>query len=377
MKKNLHLSPLISGALLLNLLFIPLFGQAEEKAVSAKDFSQAVDELLPMKGEQAAKSEVTSGEKTTSEEETPTGEKKEQETVPGPRFLGYERGFHEDVLALQVLLDRRHLSCNCVDGHWGPHTEIAYMTWQLLNGKEADGIPTAEALEELGGMTNQIFQVYTVTQEDLDALVNIPTDWEGKAQLKRMGYRNILEMLAEKGHTSIRAVQRLNPNLGFWPNPPAGTRIVLPNCELKGKRRRLPIADSMRISLSRREITLFDNDGKLIALFPCSIARSKSQRPEGELLVKNTADNPTYLYDPKLFNPNTSKTAKLIIPPGPNNPVGSAWVGLTKQGYGIHGTPEPERIGTAASHGCFRLSNWNAKKLIHMIYIQMPMSVEE
>lgn len=383
MKKHSHFFSFLLGTFGSALLVWSSWCTAQEQTSAPETFSQAVTELIPVgKGEAVSSQKQTNPPKEQVQKEkkenAPQAEPTTPEVTLEPRFVNYERGFHEDVMAMQVLLDRQHLSCNCVDGFWGPRTEIAYMTWQLLNGKEADGIPTAEALEELGGMTNQIFQIYTVTQTDLDNLVNIPADWEGKSQLKSMGYRNVLEMLAEKGHTSIRTVQRLNPNLGLWPNPPVGTQVILPNCNPVGKKRsRLPIADSMRISLSRREITLFDNNGKLIALFPCTIARSKSQRLEGELLVKNTADNPTYLYNPKLFNPNTTKTGKLIIPAGPNNPVGSAWVGLSKQGYGIHGTPEPERIGQAASHGCFRLSNWNAKKLIHMVYLQMPMLVEE
>ena len=361
------------------LAIVLLASHAMGARATAQDFSSAVAELIPVQG---TASEPASTARERLKGTVQNGPAKipgpaEAKTVLEPRFVNYERGFHEDVLALQVLLDRQNLSCNCVDGCWGPRTEIAYMTWQLLTGKEADGIPTAEALEELGGMTNQIFRIYTITQKDLDALVSIPADWQEKARLKRLGYRNLLEMLAEEGHTSIRTVQRLNPNLGLWPNPPAGTQIIIPNCAPAGKRKRLPVADSMRISLSRREITLFDADGRLIALFPCSIARSKAQRPEGELSVKNTADDPTYLYDPKLFNPNTTETSKLMIPAGPNNPVGSAWVGLSKQGYGIHGTPEPERIGQAASHGCFRLANWNAKKLIRMVRLQMPMLIEE
>ena len=124
-------------------------------------------------------------------------------------------------------------------------------------------------------------------------------------------------------------------------------------------------------------ITVFDHSGVMIALFPCSIAKNRSQRPSGEISVRNIAVNPNYLYDPQLFYPGSAETAKLTIPPGPNNPVGVAWIGLSLKGYGIHGTPMPERIGEAASHGCFRLSNWNARKLRQLIEIGTPVVVEE
>lgn len=295
------------------------------------------------------------------------------------QFEFYQEGFHKEVLSLQILLERQNLSCNCVDGFWGERTEIAFMTWQVLNGLTPDGIPTTNALAALsGGTSNTLFQSFTVTQSDLNDLVVIPSDWEEKAAMKSMGFQSILEQAAEMGHTTPRTVQRLNPDITTWPNPPAGTQITLPDCEwTQAQKRARKKAKSMRISLSRREITLFDAAENLIALFPCSIARNKEKRPEGELTVKTVAENPTYLYDPQLFHPGSAKTKKFFIPAGPNNPVGVAWVGLSKSGYGIHGTPEPQLIGQAASHGCFRLANWNAKRLVKFISYGMPMLVEE
>ena len=290
----------------------------------------------------------------------------------GEAFAGYDEGFCYDTLALQVQLDRLNISCNCVDGVWGSKTATALMTWQLLNAIDPTGVPTGEILDQMGGSSNVLTR-YTLTDADHAAIVSIPSTWEGKAQLKTMGYESIQEMMAERGHTSMRAVERLNPDLS-WPNPPAGSIVVLPACEV-GKLQRE--AASVRIALGRREVTVFDHNGRLIALFPCSIAKNRSQRPSGEIHVKNTAVDPNYLYDPQLFNPGCSETAKLSIPPGPNNPVGMAWIGLSLPGYGMHGTPAPERIGEAASHGCFRLSNWNARKLIQLIEIGTPVVVED
>ena len=290
------------------------------------------------------------------------------------RFADYEEGFSQDVLILQILLERLNLSSNCVDGHWGKKTEVALMTWQLLNGKEATGIPTGEILKELGNESDALV-LYTVTEEDRSDLTAIPADWTARSKLSSMGYSTVQERLAEKGHASYRAVQQLNPSVS-WPDPPAGTTVILPNCDSPRSIRRKK-AEIIRISLSRRELTVFDKDGGLIALFPCTIARNKAKRPEGTLTVKNVAEKPTYLYDPKAYHAKNPDSSKLIIPPGPNNPVGMAWVGLSKQGYGIHGTPQPERIGEEASMGCFRLANWNAVKLSKMIRLGISILVEE
>ncbi len=287
------------------------------------------------------------------------------------RFEGYRSGFGRDTLALQVLLDRQNLSCNCVDGVWGRRTEIALITWQTLRGLKPTGVPDATVLEALGGDTNVLMR-YTITTNDIAALGPFPEDWYERARLPALNYETLQEMLAEKGHTSQRTIERLNPGVS-WPNPPAGTEVVLPDCS-HGK---LPKAGSVRISLSRMEVTVFDPAGSLIALFPCSIARDKARRPAGELFVKNVAPNPTYLFDPQLFFPGSEKTSKLVIPPGPNNPVGLAWVGLSLPGYGMHGTPVPEHIGRAESKGCFRMANWNAVKFLHLVEIGTPVVVEE
>lgn len=287
------------------------------------------------------------------------------------RFVNYRSGFNLDTLALQVLLDRQHLSCNCVDGMWGARTEIALVTWQTVNGLPVTGVPDASVLEALGGATNVLTR-HTVTEADVAELGPFPDDWEERAKLTALRYETLQEMLAEKGHTSQRALERLNPGLA-WPNPPVGSEVVLPDCAYAKPRK----AGSIRIALGRTEITVFDGAGKLMALFPCSIARDKARRPAGELSVRVVAPNPNYTYDPQLFEPGGPKTAKLVIPPGPNNPVGLAWIGLSLQGYGMHGTPIPEHIGRAESKGCFRLANWNAVKLLKMVEIGTPIIVED
>jgi L,D-transpeptidase catalytic domain/Putative peptidoglycan binding domain len=296
-------------------------------------------------------------------------------------FHNYQKGFNKDVLALQVLLDRQDLSCNMVDGFWGKRTQIALMTWQTLHAQPVTGIPTAETLNLLGSGATNIFTRYSVTTNDLAELGPFPEDWEERAKLPGMKYVTILEMLSERCHGSEKLITFLNGSVK-WPNPPAGTEIILPDCTPATAKK---YAGAIRISLSRMEVTVFGLTNNLIALFPCSIARDKAKRPVGQLEIKHLVANPTYTYDPQLFHPGGPHTSKRIIPPGPNNPVGLAWMTLALQveqdkplqGYGLHGTPFPDRIGNAESKGCFRLANWNAQKLLRMASEGTPIEIED
>ena len=181
--------------------------------------------------------------------------------------------------------------------------------------------------------------------------------------LAEMGYETLLEKFAELGHTSQNTMRLLNPGVA-WPNPPVGTVIRIPNVATTNKP---PKAALVKVNLANRQVTVFDAAGAQIALFPCSIAADKSKRPpSGEIHVKGIAPHPNYTYTSEKPD-HRGKFKKYIYPSGPNNPVGLAWIGLSIPSYGIHGTPHPETIGRAESHGCFRLANWNAVRLRDMV----------
>ena len=178
-----------------------------------------------------------------------------------------------------------------------------------------------------------------------------------------MGYESIKEMYAERGHVTQNTLGRLNPNI-VWSNVTPGTKIAIPEVS--------PVAIGekaafVKVSLSKFSVTAYDINGRPMALFPCSIAKNRAKRPPpGEIKIITQIPNPNYTYTPD-FTPKGKKVERHIFPPGPNNPVGVAWLGLSIPGYGIHGTPLPERIGRAESHGCFRLANWNAEKLYDLV----------
>ena len=260
-------------------------------------------------------------------------------------------------LACQITLDRAGLSCNTIDGCWGRKSDRAL----------------AAAGEDLNPSTAPLFRFDTVTQADLDALVTIPAEPAAKARLPKMGYETLKEMFAERGHLSQRALERLNPGID-WEHVAVGTKIRIPDFPSMDEELSVwpkdrpgapirPEAALVKISLSEFEITVYDKDGRLLALFPCSIAKSKAKLPPaGELKITTAIANPNYTYTPD-FTPAGQKVKRYIWPEGPNCPIGVAWLGLNLPGYGIHGTVRPESIGNAESHGCFRLANWNAARL--------------
>ena len=276
-------------------------------------------------------------------------------------------------LATQICLDRAGYSCNTIDGVWGGKSEQAFRVFFTARNRDLKpALPSGpdQIHDRYFSNAENLFKIETVTQADLDALVTIPEKPADKAKLPRMGYETIKEMFAERGHMSQRGLERLNPGVD-WEHIAAGTKLVIPDFpsieeELAATRKRTP-AEYIKVSLSRFEITAYDTSGNCIALFPCSIARDKSKRPaEGELKVVTKIPHPNYTYTPD-FVPPGKKASKYVLMDGPNNPVGVVWIGLNLPTYGIHGTPKPETVGSAESHGCFRLSNWNVARLYAMV----------
>jgi lipoprotein-anchoring transpeptidase ErfK/SrfK len=220
-----------------------------------------------------------------------------------------------------------------------------------------------------------MFTNYTVTGEDTARLSPVPETWLAKSQRERLDYETVLELVAEKSWSHTNLITRLNPDID-WTNVTTGTEIKVPHVVppvVPGK------AAFVRIFLSERMIQAFDEQTNLLVHFPCSVAASMDKRPSGELRVETMVSNPNYTFNPEVFPESVEGRQlgrKLLIPPGPNNPVGTVWIGLDRPGYGIHGTPRPEAVGRAETHGCFRLANWNAELLVKLLAIGTPVYVE-
>ena len=279
-----------------------------------------------------------------------------------------------DVLfAVQARLDAQNFSTGGIDGRWGAKSEKALAAWQKKSGLPATG-QLDEALRATLGDTNGILTAVTVSAADHAALTPFPSSWLERSQQERMGFASIEEMFAERHHVYRATLRKLNPDAA-WPDPPAGTVLTVPLV----KSAPLPDLSRLEILLGQKLLRAYDTESQLAAQFPCSIAADKSKRPEGETLrVVVWAESPEYTFDPELFAEDPAAAAigkKLRIPPGPNNPVGLAWIGLDRPGYGIHGTPSPEDISKTESHGCFRLTNWDALKLVHAVHAGLPVVV--
>lgn len=216
---------------------------------------------------------------------------------------------------------------------------------------------------------------YPVTTEDLSRLRPLSKTWLAKSEQDRLDYETILELVAEKSQSHPDLVRRLNPGID-WQAVTAGTIVRVPRIEPAPVRAKAAL---VRIHLSARTLEAFDERSNLLAHFPCSIAKKMEKRPVGELHVVTAAANPNYTFKPEIF-PESAEARELgrnlLLPPGPNNPVGTVWIGLDRPGYGIHGTPRPEEVGRTESHGCFRLANWNAEYLRRLVSIGTPVWVE-
>jgi lipoprotein-anchoring transpeptidase ErfK/SrfK len=278
-----------------------------------------------------------------------------------------------DALEAQVALARRAVSPGSIDAAIGSQTRSGIAAFQRSQKLLESGLldTNTRALLTLGGpwLTN-----YIVTTNDLARLQPIGKTWLEKSRQSALDYETILELVAEKAHSHPLLIQKLNPGVA-WTNLSAGAALKIPDVnypEPDGK------AAFVVIHLSEKFLEAFDAETNLLAHFPCSIAARVEKRPVGELHVIVVAPDPNYTVDPALFPESAELQAlghKLILPPGPNNPVGVAWIGLDKTGYGMHGTPVPEQVGRTESHGCFRLANWDAEYLLKLAWVGMPVEV--
>lgn len=276
---------------------------------------------------------------------------------------------------VQLALARAGISSGSFDGVTGSQTRAAIRAFQLREGLSETGAADAETKARLQ-LTLPPLMNYIVSSNDLARLQPLGTTWLGKSQQSALDYETLLELVAEKGHAHPLFIKRLNPGVD-WTNVTAGAELRIPNVSYPPPRAK---AGFLVIHLSGKTLQAFDANTNLLAHFPCSIAARVEKRPVGELHVAVVAPNPNYTFDPEVFpeSPEAQKLGrKLILPPGPNNPVGVAWVGLDRPGYGIHGTPSPEQVGRTESHGCFRLANWNAEQLIKLVTVGTPVRVVE
>lgn len=299
---------------------------------------------------------------------TPTGL-----SSPEASSEDFPRSVRSDLEA-QIALAREGFSCGSIDGIRGLRTAAALRAFQERNGLpisgELDDTTRARLVLKSPALTR-----ITFSPEDQAELRPLSPTWLGKSEQTALSYETVLELLAERAHASPALLRKLNPGID-WQQVIAGTLFVAPSVELTIPPERTA---QLHIRLGDHSLDARAADGKLIAHFPVSIARTAEKRPEGELHVTVVIPDPNYTFDPEVF-PESEEgrqlARKLVLPSGPNNPVGVAWIGLDRAGYGIHGSPQPESIGRTESHGCFRLANWDARTLLKLVWVGMPVLVD-
>lgn len=277
------------------------------------------------------------------------------------------------VLRAQILLDRARFSPGVIDGTAGENLRQAVAAYEEANALPVDGEMDEQVFARLTAADGRpVLADYVITAEDVKGpFVTLGDRMTEQAKLPAMGFESAKEALAEKFHMTQELLDQLNPGADFA----AGAKIVVAQVGDDA----LP-ADVALIEVDKADKALraYDAGGKLLAFYPSTIGSDERPAPEGLLKVTGVAMNPTYTFDPKrLTYSQPGVKGKLTLPAGPNNPVGSVWIGLSKETFGIHGSDEPKEIGKKFSHGCIRLANWDAVELASRVKAGVKVSFIE
>lgn len=345
--------------------------QAAMDRINSADFSSIASEpAIPEPAVAAAPTTtatVSAPEAASAQPPGPAGVNQTEATVPA--------NVHYDaaMVRIEVLLDRAHFSPGVIDGYNGENVRKAVSAYQASHNMPVNGQADDQLLTQLTAQEAAPALVsYTITADDVRGpFAPVPQDLEAMSHMDHLGYASAAEAIAEKFHMDEDLLRTLNPGVDFTQ---AGTPIVVTNAggDLN--------ADVASIVIDKRERSLraYDASGAMLAFYPATIGSPDAPAPSGDFSVRSVAFDPTYHYDPaRLPTFGRRNHGALTIAAGPNNPVGAVWIALSRDTYGIHGAPEPQQVSKTQSHGCVRLTNWDAIELGHAVHAGVAVSFRD